>query len=164
LASIRNGHSIDSKGTSAPNHRANFVEQTLVPVGSFFLFLRAICGATYILRDVRRHPDTSPLFPWECEILALERIREADVVRILKAGAEIKMVNTRPVDSAHAHRAGCTIDVDSAAFQHSSASNTRSGESIDGGIISSSLFHEFAIHFFPLLDELERGKRFAIIR
>src|SRR5262249_19593771 len=47
--------------------------------------------------------------------------RETDMICILKAGAEIKMVNTRPVDSAHAHRAGCAVDVNFAPFQHSSA-------------------------------------------
>src|SRR5919108_6051234 len=68
--------------------------------------------------EIWRHLDAPPLLPRKREVFVLESIGEADVIRILQAATEIEMVDARPVDRAHAHRARRAVDVDLAPFEH----------------------------------------------
>src|SRR5579859_4762406 len=76
--------------------------------------------------EVFRHGD-APLVPWSPEIFVLEGIVEADRTRVLQTGGEIDVVNARPVDGAHTHRAGRAVDVDLAPLQHTGALRHRIG-------------------------------------
>src|SRR5271156_568835 len=62
--------------------------------------------------------DPLPLVPRQPEVLVLELVRETDVARVLEAGAEVEVFDPRPVDGAHAHRTGRSIDIDVATLKH----------------------------------------------
>jgi len=59
-----------------------------------------------------------PLFPGKPEVEVLELVVEADLGRVGKARAEIQLVDARPVNGAHAHRAGGAVRVELAALEH----------------------------------------------
>ena len=69
---------------------------------------------------VRRHRDAA-LFPWQREVRVLEGVVKADLTCILQTRREIDVVDARPVDGAHAHRAWRAVDVDFAALEHARA-------------------------------------------
>ena len=43
--------------------------------------------------EIRRHGDPLPLVPRQPEVLVLELVREADVARVLEAGAEVEVID-----------------------------------------------------------------------
>src|SRR5579875_579747 len=83
-----------------------------------FVLPGPVCAQTNFALEIRCHRDPSPTLPGQSKVFILESIREADVTGIFQAGAKIEMVDTRPVDCTHAHRAGSPVDVDFAALQH----------------------------------------------
>src|ERR1700678_2157756 len=68
--------------------------------------------------EIRRHRDPRSLAPRQREVLVLELVRESDMTRVFQAGAEVEVVDSRPVDGAHAHWARRSIDVDRASLKH----------------------------------------------
>ncbi len=67
---------------------------------------------------IRKALDRFPLFPREFEIDVLKLVVKADLAGVRESCAEIDPINSRPIDGAHAHRAGRAIHVKVAAFEH----------------------------------------------
>src|SRR5204862_6729896 len=62
--------------------------------------------------------DRFPLFPRELEIDVLKLVVKADLAGIRESCAEIDPINSRPIDGAHAQRAGRANHVKVEAFEH----------------------------------------------
>lgn len=72
-----------------------------------------------------------PLFPRQREVFVRESIGEA--------ATEIEMVDARPADRTHAHRARRDVDVDLAPLSMRARSDTKSGEPGGRAIISRTV-------------------------
>src|SRR5271154_7317471 len=68
--------------------------------------------------EIRCPRDPLSLAPRQREVLVLERVRESDMARVLQAGAEVEVIDSRPVDGAHAHWTRRSIDIDRAPLKH----------------------------------------------
>ena len=68
--------------------------------------------------EIRIALDRLSLLPRKPEVDVLELVVKADLTRVFKARAEIHLVDTRPINGAHAHRAGGAARIDFAALQH----------------------------------------------
>jgi len=68
--------------------------------------------------EIRKAFDGFSLFPREFEIDVLKLIVKTDLAGVRKSCAEVHPINSRPIDRAHAHRAGRAIHVKIAAFEH----------------------------------------------
>jgi hypothetical protein len=81
--------------------------------------------------EIWRHLYAPPLFPRQREVFVRESIGEA--------ATEIEMVDARPADRTHAHRARRDVDVDLAPLSMRARSDTKSGEPGGRAIISRTV-------------------------
>src|SRR3984885_5583283 len=102
-----------SRGTLLPSQRAF----NSVVVMVLFIFPSLVRRKRRFPLEIRRHRDPLPLVPGQPEVLVLELVRESDVARVLEAGAEVEVIDPRPVDGARAHGTGRSV-VDVASLKH----------------------------------------------
>jgi hypothetical protein len=101
------------------DHHAR-LEATSVGVAVLLLRPGAVGLEAGIALEVLRHRYAA-FDPRQLEVLILKGVVEADLARIVEAGPEIDVIDARPVDGAHAHRARRAVDVDLAPLQHAGA-------------------------------------------
>jgi hypothetical protein len=70
------------------------------------------------LFEIRVALDGFPLLPWEFEVDVLELIVETSLAGVRKRRVPKYTQSMRPVNCAHAHRAGSAVHVEIAAFEH----------------------------------------------
>ena len=87
-----------------------------VPIFLVFPSLASLQGEFSL--EIRETFDGFSLFPRELEINVLKFVVKADLAGIGESCAKIDAINSRPIDGAHAHRAGRAIHVKVAAFEH----------------------------------------------
>src|SRR2546423_8158694 len=68
--------------------------------------------------EIRKALNGFSIFPREFEIDVLKLVVKTDLTRVRESCAEVHPIDARPIDGAHTHRAGSTIHVKIAPFEH----------------------------------------------